>query len=276
MYNFKNKTEQTMSTKHILQQIIKADHQPAKLIRCPSCLQIKPAAFLDSSTGKEYCIDCARKFEQKGSVVLSRKGQTSFSIINDYGEICLISREQKRLLSLLRDKYFKYRFNLFQAIAEVIGKPVDWVDTQVKFLSDEGFDIPNRHQRREALHKYIHANILRFKARNISDYRLYMKLADAIADETGHSPKIIRSICRGYLTFLSVNQHKNQFFANINAEVMQLFKSQPEERFTLAQIESNLALKAKRSQIRNTCDRLAKQGTLRKAKGRKQVYFSLS
>lgn len=265
-----------MSTKHVLQQIIKADHQPAKLIRCPSCLQIKPAAFLNERTGKEYCIDCARKFEQKGSVILSRKGQTSFSVINDYGEICLLSREQKRLLSLLRDKYFKYRFNVFQAIAEVIDKPVDWVDAQVKFLSDEGFDIPNRQQRREALHKYIHANILRFKAKDIADYQMYMKLADAIASETGHSQKIIRNLCRGYLTFLAINQRRNHFFAKINAELMQLFNSQPKEKFTLAQIESNLPLKAKRSQIRNTCDRLAREGTIRKARERKQVYFFLA
>ena len=265
-----------MSTKHVLQQIIKADHQPARLIRCPSCLQIKPAAFLDESTGKEYCIDCARKFEQNGSVVLSRKGQTSFSVINDYGEICLLSREQKRLLALLRDKYFKYRLHVFHPIAEVMGKPIDWVETQVKFLSDEGFDIPNRNQRRDALHKYIHANILRFQAKNISDYQMYMKLADAIADETGHSQKTIRNLCRGYLTFLTINQRKNHFFATINAELMQLFNSQPKEKFTLAQIESNLPSKAKRSQIRNTCDRLARQGTIRKARERKQVYFFLA
>lgn len=266
-----------MSTKHILQQIIKADHQPAKLIRCPSCLQIKPAAFLNERTGKEYCIDCARKFEQKGSVVLSRKGQTSFSIINDYGEICLLSREQKRLLSLLRDKYFKYRFNVFQAIAEVIGKPVEWIDTQVKFLSDEGFDIPNRHQRREALNKYIHANILRFKARNISDYRLYMKLADAIADETGYSPKIIRRLARNYLTFLTVQSPSVCNSAKINTELMRIFVANPRSRFTLIQIQSKLGISdTKKCYIRKACDHLAKKGALRKAREKKYVYFSLA
>lgn len=266
-----------MSTKHVLQQIIKADHQPAKLIRCPSCFQIKPAAFLDESTGKEYCIDCSRRFEQNGSVVLIRKGQTSFSAINDYGEISLISRDQKRLLTLLRDKYYKYRFDIFHAVAEVLDKPIEWVESQVKFLADEGFRIPHRRERRDALNKYIHANILRFKSKNISDYRMYMKLADAIADETGYSPKIIRRLARNYLTFLTVQSPAVCNSAKINTELMRIFVANPRSRFTLIQIESKLGISdTKKCYIRNACDHLAKKGALRKAREKKYVYFSLA
>ncbi len=262
------------NTKHVLQQITKRDHQPGELVRCPSCMQLAIAGFSHEQTGKKFCVKCSRKFEANGTAILkSSKGYPSFSFLNQDGEICLISRDQKRILYLSQSKEFKFRTNMAEAIAQALDKPTDWVQEQIKFLLDEGFKIPNRNQRHDAFYKYVYANILRFNAKKISDYSKYMSLADAIADETGHSTKLVRRIVRNYLSELKIEKVSKK--PSIAAKLIDFLKSNSGCKFTLIQIESHIGGEVPRGYIRHTCDRLARKGLLRKARERKCVYFSL-
>ena len=201
-----------METKqHLLIKIDKEYREPVKLIRCPSCLEIKEAAFISSRSGKEFCKDCAIRFEKIGTAILSRNKQSSFSevcVVNDDGEACFISREQKRIIVLLRNKKIKYRNNVIGLIAEIMQKNTSWVREQIEFIEDHGFRIPNRRERSDAFNKYVKAKTTTLKMSGGLSYQEYMELADAIASETGKSVSVVRATVSELIKDMNIKKTK--------------------------------------------------------------------
>jgi hypothetical protein len=201
-----------METKqHILVRIDKKYREPVKLFRCPSCLQVKEAAFVSPDSGKEFCRDCAVKFERIGTAILSRNGQSSFSevcVVNDEGESCFISREQKRILTILRSKKIKYRHNIIPLVAEAMQKNSQWVREQIEFIQEYGFHVPNRQERHDAFNKYVLAQTMTLKMSGRVSQQECMKLANAIASETGNSVKLIQAMIMEFMKDMNIQKTK--------------------------------------------------------------------
>lgn len=194
---------------HLLIQIDKKYRESVRLIRCPSCLQVKEAAFVASDSGREFCMDCAIKFQKNGTAILSKNKQSSFSqicVINDEGKACFLSREQKRILNMLRSNQMKYRHNLIPLITEKMQKNEAWVREQISYIEDYGFHVPNKIERRNAFNKYVRAKVLTLKINGRSSYEDYMGMANAIATETGTSTQTVRAMVRGLMKELNINQ----------------------------------------------------------------------
>ena len=249
----------------ILKQIL-PDGQPPKYIRCPSCLQLKPAAFVDVSTKKEYCSDCAYKFKEKTGVILFYPDDKSVESRNRDNELKRLTPQQKAFLEATNDDIsIKFKVNYIHLAAKKVGESPEWGIENVNLLRDEGFYVPSRSERRSAFIDYV---VQKIKTNTTKDPR---EITAAIAQETHCDPKNLRPLVREIVN--------NPDYKYVSAEISltQRIKSllHPGKSLSLTEIQCQIGTEIPRSSIKSACDRLINKGVIVVEKQRHVNYFRL-
>ncbi len=251
----------TTITKAILKQII-PDTTP-KFIRCPSCLQVKTADFVNISTGKEYCSCCAHRFKAAGKALLFLVEDKSVTIPNSEGEMKKISPQHRDFLNALDDPKVRYHVGFITLAANKVGQSREWGINAVAYLRDEGFIIPGRRDRRHLLAKYILAKLKE------TDYKSAIA---QIVEETECNEKAVRHIARGLLA--NEVQIINPVKTSLTKEIKKLLSTY--QRMNISEIQSVLGFGTPRSSIKSACDRLRDKGIVHMEKQDNLNYFRLN
>lgn len=251
---------------HILRQIDNAG-EPPKFIRCPSCLQVKTADFVDISTGKEYCGRCAHRFKEKSTAILFFSETKSIQVATSEGEIKRISPEQKAFLDAMDDIKIRYKVHYIQLAAHKIGKTAQWGNETLKLLKDEGFYIPGRAERRAMLVEYIIERV-----RVERERQPHSKIIAAIAQETGCNIRALRPLVKS----LMINPSHESITIGMSLTRKVIDVLMQGKSLSVTELQAQIGLFVPRSSIKSACIRLNSKGVVSVTKQGKFCYYKLS